>query len=103
MRTSQPTPAPVSEAPSTSKMADPMDSFAHLSKDTLLGIIRDQQRSLHDANSKLQSQEKDMLIAAKDKEISDLRKQLTKAKKDLRSTVDEVVRSADALKAKYAR
>ncbi|KAF8994531.1 hypothetical protein BDZ89DRAFT_1085185 [Hymenopellis radicata] len=95
--------ASASESPSTSKVSDPMDSFAHLSKETLLGIIRDQQSSLADAKNQLQSREKDMLIAAKDKEISELRKQLTKAKKDLRSTVDEVVRSADALKAKYAR
>ncbi|KAF9017622.1 hypothetical protein BDZ89DRAFT_1074648 [Hymenopellis radicata] len=95
--------ASASGSPSTSKVSDPMDSFAHLSKETLLGIIRDQQGSLADAKNQLQSREKDMLIAAKDKEISELRKQLTKAKKDLRSTVDEVVRSADALKAKYAR
>ncbi|KAF9030033.1 hypothetical protein BDZ89DRAFT_1038199 [Hymenopellis radicata] len=67
---------------------DAVNPFAHLTKETLLSIFRDQQNSLAEAKNQLR--EKDMLIAAKDREVVELKKQLTQTEKDLQSMVDQM-------------
>ncbi|KAF9017623.1 hypothetical protein BDZ89DRAFT_1074650 [Hymenopellis radicata] len=85
----------VGYTPSTSSV---MDSFAHLSKETLLEVVKDLQAKVNETNTK----ESELESLAKDKEILALKKEMSRMKKDFKVVIDDALSTADGLRKKYS-
>ncbi|KAF9030012.1 hypothetical protein BDZ89DRAFT_1132658 [Hymenopellis radicata] len=90
-RRSSKRPRTVGYTPSTSFVMDP---FAHLSKETLLEVVKDLQAKVNETNT----EESELEGLAKDKEILVLKKEMSRMKKDFKVVFDNALSTADGLK-----